>query len=80
MPGRKVARKTVGEGAAETVQNGTLSGRGGVAKPGLWFCRGTLSETSGGDDPAPPALPQVNRNRRFWFTCEKCPVLGPPPL
>ena len=26
MPGRKVARKTVGESAAETVQNGALSG------------------------------------------------------
>ena len=29
MPGRKVARKTVGESAPETVQNGALSGRVG---------------------------------------------------
>lgn len=32
MPGRKVARKTVGESAAETGQNGALSGREGMEK------------------------------------------------
>lgn len=39
MPGRKVARKIVGESAPETGQNGALSGREGMEKergPGRW--------------------------------------------
>ncbi len=32
MPGRKVARKTVGESAPGTGQNGALSGREGMEK------------------------------------------------
>ena len=49
MLGRKVARKTVGEGAPETVQNGALSGGEEWRDLAYMLCRDTLSETPGGE-------------------------------
>lgn len=39
-----------------------------AARSGLYALQGHIvGNVRGGDDPTPPALPQVNRNRRFWY-------------